>query len=250
MFLTISRIGLAMAVTFALVHGAALAADPPQNPEASEPTRAAPSSPPATPAPLPPIVQFSHSSSGWSANFSFADPVTEIQWNLSVDGPFESTGFLPTYDPQTRRPMANPGIEVDGNPPAIYVRYADTEGNWVGPFAIAFDPQAEIQRFYRSILETTTGSWLAFRHDAAHLLYFTHLSSYRCAIREFRLGIDTPEPDRVVALAPCDMRDPAATPSDVDTTVKISPRVAFVSAQLVYRDGTVSKVKIYRRPNF
>jgi len=248
MSLTIARIGLAaLALTVALAGGAALAADAP---EASG-TRAAPSTPPSTaPAPLPPIVQFSHSSSGWSANISFADPVTEIQWSLAQDGPFESTGFLPTYDPQTRRPMANPAIEVDANVPAIYVRYADTQGAWIGPFAVAFDPQAEIERFYRSILETTSGSWLAFRHDAPELLYFSHISSYRCAIREFRIGIDKPTPDRVVEQAPCNMRDPAATPDDFDTTVTISPAVALVSAQIVYRDGSVSKVKLYRRPNF
>jgi hypothetical protein len=251
MLLTISRFGLAMAVTFALARGAALAADAPQNPpEASGPARTAPSSPSAAPTPLPPIVQFSHSSSGWSANISFADPVTEIQWSLSENGPFESTGFLPTYDQQTRRPMANPAIEVDGNPPAIYVRYADTQDNWVGPFTVAFNPRAEIERFYRSILETTSGSWLAFRHDAPELLYFSHISSYRCAIREFRIGIDKPMPDRVVALPACSMRDPAATPDDFDTTVTISPTVAFAAAQIVYRDGTVSKVKLYRRPNF
>ena len=69
-------------------------------------------------------------------------------------------------------------------------------------------------------------------------------------IGEFRIGIDKPTPDRVVELPPCSMRDPAATPDDFDTTVKISPAVAFVSAQIVYRDGSVSKVKLYRRPDF
>jgi hypothetical protein len=252
MFLTTSRIALAVvAMTLTLASGTASAADTPISaPEATNATRTAPSSSSDAPAPLPPIVQFSHSSSGWSANISFADPVTEIQWSLSENGPFESTGFLPTYDPQTRRPMANPAIEVDGNPPAIYVRYADTQGAWVGPFAVAFNPRAELERFYRQILETTTGSWLAFRHDAPELLYFSHISSYRCAIREFRIGIDKPTPDRLVEQAPCSMRDPAATPDDFDTTVKISPAVAFVSAQIVYRDGSVSKVKLYRRPDF
>ena len=70
------------------------------------------------------------------------------------------------------------------------------------PFHIPFDPAAEIVRFYRSILETTTGSWLAFRRSAPNILYYTHIASYRCAIREFRVGLDKEEPDRVVKLAP------------------------------------------------
>ena len=43
------------------------------------------------------------------------------------------------------------------------------------------------------------------------------------------------------------MRDPASTPQDVDTTITIDPAVSFVSAQIVYQDGTTSKVKIFRR---
>ena len=247
--LTKTRAGAAALALLLAIPLAAAAQDRSTAPASSLPSAPTGSRGPLG-APQPPIGSFTHSNAGWSANFSFADPVTEIQWSLAPDGPFESTGFLQLYDPQTRRPMANPAIEVDANVPAIYVRYADTQGAWIGPFAVAFDPQAEIQRFYRSILETTSGSWLAFRHDAPELLYFSHISSYRCAIREFRIGIDKPTPDRVVEQAPCNMRDPAATPDDFDTTVTISPAVAFVSAQIVYRDGSVSKVKLYRRPNF
>jgi hypothetical protein len=93
----------------------------------------------------------------------------------------------------------------------------------------------------------TTGAWLAFRHDAPTILYYTHISGYRCGVREFRIGIDKATPDRVVALAPCDMRDPGGTPENVDTHIMIDRSVRFVSAQLVYQDGTVSKVRIYRR---
>jgi len=196
---------------------------------------------------LPPLVSFSHSNSGWTANFSFADPVTEIQWSDVESGPFESTGFLQTFDPQTRRPMANPAIELTPNKTTIYVRYADLHGNWVGPFEVPFDPEVEIKRFYRLILETTSGVWLSFRHDVPKILYYTHISGYRCAIREFRIGIQKMIPDQVVALAPCDMRDPVSTPDNVDTHLMIDPAVTFVSAQLVYQDGTRSKVRVFRR---
>ena len=242
MLVTNSRIGLAaLMLMLALSHGAAMANDGEPGPAVAGAASRAPDH-----AALPPIVSFTHSNSGWSANFSFADPVTEIQWSLDKDGPFESTGFLPTYDPLTRRPMANPAIELDTEASTIYVRYADLQRNWVGPFAVPFDSVAEIKRFYRSILEITTGSWLAFRHDAAELLYFTHISGYRCAIREFRIGIDKMIPDRALDLAPCDVQNPD-TPRDVDTTITIDPAVAFVSAQIIYRDGTVSKLKIFRR---
>ena len=239
MFFRAARVGC-IACAIGLAFGALAQDKPADPPTAGDPQRAA-AQPPS------PLVWFSRSSAGWMANFSFADPVAEIQWSLAQGGPFESSGFLPVYDPQTRRPMANSAIELNSDAPVIYVRYADLQGNWVGPFAIPFDPAAEIVRFYRSILETTTGSWLAFRNSAPNILYYTHIASYRCAIREFRVGIDKEAPDRVVKLAPCDMRDPAGNPSNVDTHLWIDPSVDFASAQLVYQDGTVSETRIFRR---
>src|SRR5436190_3098177 len=221
----IARIGLAAAVACTLLAVRAGAQD----------------------APLPPLVAFSHSSSGWTANISFADPITEIQWSLAQDGPYESTGFLQTYDSRTRRPLANPSIELDAAAAVFYVRYADLQRNWVGPFAVRFDPDVEIKRFYRSILEMTSRSWLAFRRDMPNLLYFTHVASYRCAIREFRLGINTPTPHRVIGLPPCDMRNPLSIPSGADPYLRINPSVTLASAQLVYQDGSVSRVRIFRR---
>lgn len=235
--MSISRLGITL-VALTLLGGVASAQVGPGNNSPAAPTITAPDQ-----TPLPPIVSFVPSSNGWSANFSFADPVTEIQWSLAKDGPFESTGFMQVYDPVTRRPMANSGLELDGTPPVIYVRYADLQGNWIGPFAVPFNPVAEIQRWQRSILEMTTGSWLAFRHDAPDILYYTHISSYRCAIREFRIGLDKPVPDRLIKLAPCDM----GGQTSVDTHLYINPKVMSASAQVVYQDGTVSKVKIFPR---
>jgi hypothetical protein len=235
MSFSLARMNLAaFAVLLSILGGAAVAQDG-SNPPIGEPASAQDQKP------LPPIASFMRSNSGWSANFSFADPVIEIQWSLAKDGPYESTGFLPTYDPLTRRPMANPSIEVESDASPIYVRYADLKGNWVGPFAVAFDPVGELQRSQRSILEMTTGAWLSFRHDVPNIIYYSHISSYRCAIREFRIGLDKPAPDRVVKLAPCDKG------GDIDTHLWIDPKVAFASAQIVYQDGTVSKVKIFRR---
>jgi hypothetical protein len=243
---TKTRAGFAAVAVLLAVPLAASAHDGSNDPASSLPSAPTVSRGPAG-APQPPIVSFMHSNAGWSANFSFADPVTEIQWSLNRDGPFESTGFLQLYDPQTRRPMANSSIEIEADAGTIYVRYADLQGNWVGPFAIAFRPEVELQRSFRSILETTSGAWLAFRHDAPNILYYTHLSSYRCTIRELRIGLDKLTPDQVVPLAPCNMRDPVATPADTDTHLWIDPAVKFATAQIIYMDGTVSKLRIFRR---
>ncbi len=54
----------------------------------------------------------------------------------------------------------------------------------------------------------TASSWLSFREFNGLMVYYTHLVSYRCAIRQVRIGIDTTVPDKVIQLPPCDMRDP------------------------------------------
>lgn len=65
-----------------------------------------------------------------------------------------------------------------------------------GPLPIRFDPEAALVRDRRKILDMTATSWLSFRQFNGLLVYYTHLVSYHCAIREVRIGIDTAMPDK------------------------------------------------------
>jgi hypothetical protein len=226
----------AFAVAFALLPAVSSPAQDREVLPLSQPAQTAPDG-----RPLPPLVTFTPSNSGWSANFSFADPVVEIQWGASAEGPFESTGFARAYDPRTRRPMANTSVEIESKAGTLYVRFAGLDGRWSEPFAVSFDPEEEIRRFHREMLNASTQGWIAFRHDVPNIIYYTHVSGYRCAIAEFRIGIDKPVPDQTVTLPPCGSR------ADADTHIWIDPSVRFVSAQLIYYDGTASKVKVFTR---
>jgi hypothetical protein len=195
-----------------------------------------------------PIAAFLRHNGGWSVTISFPDPVIAIAWRLGNDGPFKDTGFLDTIDPRTRRRMANPTFELDADTPAseIDVRGMAAGGGTVGPFAIAFDPAAELERGERGELEMTAGSWVSFRQYNGLLLYYTQLMSYRCAIREIRLGVDTTEPTQVLPLPPCDPRHPEEIPSDAKGYLILPPSTQMVSVQLTYRDGGVSETKTYK----
>ena len=61
----------------------------------------------------------------------------------------------------------------------------------------------------------TATSWLSFREFNGLLVYYTHLMSYRCAIREVRVGIDSAMPDKVLKMPPCDPRDPSVIPHEL-----------------------------------
>ena len=71
--------------------------------------------------------------------------------------------------------------------------------------------------------------------------------SYRCAIREVRIGIDSAVPDKVLSMPGCDMKDPIAIPSNATPYLKLPPATKFVSVELTYRDGSVSEIKSFRR---
>ncbi|MGY3550893.1 hypothetical protein ACVW0W_006660 [Bradyrhizobium sp. USDA 4469] len=183
--------------------------------------------------------------------FSFADPTLGVSWRMAGNGDFRETGFMDTLDPRTRKRMPNPSIELPADAPAgtIEVRYVDASGDMQGPFPIKFDPEAALIRDQRKILDMTATSWLSFRQFNGLLVYYSHLVSYRCAIREVRIGIDTAVPDKVLKLPPCDLRDPSAITAGMLLYEKLPPATQFMSVELTYRDGSVSEVKSFRTAN-
>ncbi len=196
-----------------------------------------------------PIAMFSRHNGGWTVVFSIVDPTLGISWRMGDTGEFRETGFMDTLDPRTRKRMPNPSIELAADAPAatIQVRYVDTSGELQGPFPIKFDPEAALIRDQRKILDMTATSWLSFREFNGLLVYYTHLMSYRCAIREVRVGIDTAVPDKVLKMPPCDPRDPSAIPHEAQPYLKLAPSTQSVSVELTYRDGSVSEIKSFRR---
>jgi hypothetical protein len=218
---------------------------------APAPPQAAPASasPPAAQPVNAPLASFMRSNSGWSVTLSFVEPVTAIAWRLGDAGGFKETGFLDVLDPRTKRRIANPSFELDADQPAatIEVRAVDIDGNTAGPFPIAFDPAAELERGDRRTLESTSGSWLAFGDSNGPLVYFTHLVTYRCAIRELRIGIDSTVPNKIVPLGECDPKHPYEIPANAQPYLRLPPATQMVSVELTYRDGSVSETKTFHR---
>jgi hypothetical protein len=230
----------------------------------AEPAAAKPAEPPQQVATLPPvsvprlpkedsvnapIAMFSRHNGGWTVVFSILDPTLGISWRMGDSGEFHETGFMDTLDPRTRKRMPNPSIELAADAPAatIQLRYVDASGELQGPFPIKFDPEAALIHDQRKILDMTATSWLSFREFNGLLVYYTHLMSYRCAIREARFGVDSAVPDKVLKMPPCDPRDPSAIPHDALPYLKLPPLTQFVSIELTYRDGSISEIKSFRR---
>ncbi|WP_347264254.1 caspase family protein [Nitrobacter sp.] len=236
------------------LNGLAKAAQPKPVPTEPAPkiaalTPVAPLKPPSNEALNAPIANFSRHNGGWTVVFSIADPALGISWRINESDEFKETGFLDTLDQRTRKRMPNPAIELSADAPAatIQMRYVDANGEMKGPFPIRFDPETALIRDQRKILDMTATSWLSFRQFNGLLVYYTHLMSYRCAIREVKIGIDSSVPDRTLKMPPCDPRDPVAIPSNATPYLKLPPATKTVSVELTYRDGSVSEIKSFRR---
>jgi hypothetical protein len=198
-----------------------------------------------------PIASFTRHNGGWSVTFSFADPVTAISWRLGETGNFRETGFMDVLDPRTRRRMPNPSIQLDADQKAttIWVRYVDANGVQQEPVPVRFEPAGVLEREQRKLLEMTSGSWLLLQdgYNSGPLLYYTHLLSYRCAIRQVRIGINSTVPDQPLVLPPCNEKDPMAIPPNAQVFMKVPPATALVSVELTYQDGSVSELKTFRK---
>jgi hypothetical protein len=224
-------------------------------PAAAQPKLAAlppvsvPRVPPASESLNAPIAMFSRNNGGWSITFSIVDPTLGISWRLGDSGDFHETGFMDILDPRTRKRMPNFSIQLPADTPGgtLQVRYIDANGEMQGPFPIKFEPEAALIHDQRKILDMTSTSWLSFREYNGLLVYYTHLMSYRCAIRQVRIGIDTAMPDKVLNMPACNMKDPISIPSDASPYLKLPPSTQFVSVELTYRDGSVSEIKSFRR---
>jgi hypothetical protein len=221
---------------------------PPQQVAALPPVSVPRVTPPQGDSVNAPIAVFSRHNGGWTAVFSILEPAIGISWRIG-EGGFKETGFLDTLDPRTRKRIPNPSIELaaDAAAATIWVRYVDASGETHGPFPIKFDPEAALIHDQRKILDMTATSWLSFREFNGLLVYYTQLMSYRCAIREARVGIDSSVPDKVLKMPPCDPRDPSVIPGDAVPYLKLPAAIKSVSVELTYRDGSLSEIKSFRR---
>lgn len=186
----------------------------------------------------------------WMMTVSLPEPATAISWRLGGEGAFTETGFLAMNDQVTGKPMPNPSFVVPDRASAdvIAIKYLDLRGREAGPFEIRFDPQAALSEGSKQILDQFWTSWIAF--DAGSntgYVYFTHMLSYRCAIKEVHYSFNGAALDKIIDMPPCDEKDPYAIPYDYRPYFEIGKDIISMSVQVTYSDGTQSPVREFQR---
>lgn len=79
----------------------------------------------------------------------------------------------------------------------IYVTWRDKRGEQADVVPINFDPTAALAGEQKKLLEQFWTSLIAFREWQGMTVYFTHLVTYRCAIKEVRYGFGDGPVDKV-----------------------------------------------------
>jgi hypothetical protein len=117
------------------------------------------------------------------------------------------------------------------------------------PAAQAQDQQGRVMPLeqLKNVLNMTADNWVAFRNfNGKTLIYYSHLVSWRCGLKEVRYGVNSREPDQSWPLPECNKMMPNTVPYDakIYSTHKLNS-VTTLSVQVVYDDDTASPVYFY-----
>jgi len=107
----------------------------------------------------------------------------------------------------------------------LYFTWRDKRGEQADVVTINFDSEAALAESEKKILEELWTAWIDFRDwNGARLVYFSHLITYRCAIKEMRYGYNGGPIDQVYKLPPCNILDANSVPEDAKIDMKIPPK--------------------------
>ena len=204
----------------------------------------------ALPASPQPLASFTRSNSGWMVNMSLPEAATQFGYRIGEKGAFTDAGALDVLDQSTgvRMPKTTFEMPPDQGKTTIYVTWRDKRGEQADIAPINFDPSAALADEQKKILEQFWTSWIAFREWQGMTVYFTHLVTYRCAVREVRYGLGDGPVDRMFKLPPCDAADPNSVPENATLYMKVPPKTASMQVQLTYVDGSQSETRMFNAP--
>ncbi len=189
------------------------------------------------------------SNAGWHVQLAVSEATREIFFKTSVEDEFESTGFVNYVDQRTGTRMPKPSIELPlgTSSQTVIVQYRDVRNILRGPFELKFDPQIEMIRSKKQVLDVTKTSWISFRDfRGKKLAYFSHLVSSAGAIDEIRYSLDDEELDLSFPLPAADPKNPHRVPPEAKIYIEVPETLKSLAVQLTFADGTKSKVQVFR----
>ncbi len=183
------------------------------------------------------------SNSDWTVTLQTMEVPREIFYRLEGEDSFRSTGIqeVKSWATGLNLPVMHISLKPNTGKTNLYVKYTDVGGEMRGPFTLEFDPDKALFDGQKKIVGMTKNSWVSFRdYDGRLLLYFTHLLSYRCAVKEIAYGIDSENTPSQLDVPECDPKQPNTVPAK-GGYIEIPRNSKNVMVQLTYKDGTKSE---------
>lgn len=194
-----------------------------------------------------PLLTYQAGASHWTVNIALPEDATAVQYRLGDRGGFSRAELNLSGDGKTARAAAFT-IPSRAGKTNIYVSYVDSAGLTAGPFVYRFDSAELNSERQRSILMTTSGSWLTWATDRDEI-YFPYLLTYRCAIRSAHVGFDGADPDIALPLPAEGCDDNAPPPTGAQNSLPAPHDARSVSVKLVLQNGEAPPpVTISREP--
>ncbi|MEZ5925412.1 MAG: caspase family protein [Hyphomicrobiaceae bacterium] len=186
-----------------------------------------------------PIASFTRSGTSWIVSVSLPEAAVQFGYRIGESGAFTDNGTLDVLDQRTGQRMPKTHFELDGDQAAtmLYVTWRDKRGEEAGVFPIAFDPDRELKAGQKSILKDTSSAWVSFREYNGLLVYFSHLVSYRCAIKSVRYGLDGAAPDTIFEMPPCDPANPFTMPDSFMPLKELPKKTKSLNLVIEFFDG-------------
>jgi len=171
--------------------------------------------------------------------------VRDIRYRFASDTEWRSTGPDPEINLVTGERSPNATLAVDPLRVApgrhrIDVKLVDWKGGESGPYALWFDPAAEVLREAKARLGRSDVPWTSFSHHNGRALVFFPLS-YKDAFHEIRYSFGTFDLDQKFAFDPwTDLTQPPRM-TEKKGYVDMPADASFICVQLVFSDGEVTE---------
>ncbi len=220
----------------------------PLPPPAGTPEPAVAGSPAPLPGPAPVTLHTQRSNIGWLFNFQIAarHTVRDIRYRFAPDSEWRSTGT--DSEINLLSGQRSPSTEVAVDPLRVTpgrhrvdVKLVDWKGGESGPYALWFDPAAEVLLDAKENLRGEEIPWATFSGHLGQAQIFFPLLSYKDAFREIRYSFDTCDLDRKFPFDPwTDLTQPPKM-TEKKGYVDMPAKTSFVCVQFVFRDGEVTE---------
>jgi len=191
-------------------------------------------------------VSWTANNAGYIGTVTIAEPALELLWNLSGKGQPTTTGDTGSIDARTGKPAPRLFVQLPKNQrdTTVEFSYRDLRGEVHGPYAFPFKAKKESSDSNRRMLEATTTGWLSFRdYDGQRLLYFSHLMTYRGAIKSIHYGLNSERPTKRYRFPAWNKPGIATIDEKTPLFIKVPRSTRYVTVQLTYKDGEKSAIQ-------